>query len=156
MTNAAPRDWKTCLHEAGHAMAFLAVGDRARVVEVVIDDAGNGSVYAQHKGRFASASLCGYAAEMHDQYGLRWKPKAAAFELNMELEDVRRAAEQLGSDDPAKLLEAWNKAAEAVAHYWPEITTIAKLLQLKGRLSGEALELLWRGMRKKRANRKAG
>ena len=65
----------------------------------------------------------------------------------MHLDDLRRAAERLGSDDPDRLLACWIEAKQVIDAHWPAVERVALALRTRGRLSGDEAAALWRQRR---------
>jgi hypothetical protein len=133
MTTAAcnpDRPWHVCCHEAGHAVAYLAMGEGVRVVEIAVDDEGSGHCRVRRWGdRSAAACLSGYCAETRVTFGPSWHPTTCDMQANLHLRDFQHAVDALGSDDPDALLAAWNEAAAIVGEHWDVVEIIADALR---------------------------
>ena len=132
--------WLVAIHEASHAVYDLVRG--ATIIELR-SDGRTGWCHA-HRPTSAGGCLAGYIAEWAiDRPGEL--PTADDFRDGMHLDDIRLAAERLGSDDPDRLLECWIEAKRVIDAHWPGIERVALALHARGRLSGAECVTLWRG-----------
>jgi hypothetical protein len=63
------------------------------------------------------------------------------------LQDVSDAMAALGTEAPARLLGVWRESQEFVNEFRDRIVLVVQVLEKAGTLSGEAVEILWDGMR---------
>jgi hypothetical protein len=133
--------WLVAVHEACHAVFDLQAG--AGIVEIY----SNGREGHCRAARPTSAAGClaGYVGEWRLDHDPDELPTAQDFRDNMNLTDVHKAAERLGTADPDRLLAAWCEAKTVLDQCWPAVERVALALWTRGRLSGGEVELLWRG-----------
>ena len=133
--------WLTAIHEASHCAFDLQAG--ATIIELWSDGRGEGYCHAQ-RPTSAAGCLSGYVGEWNLDHDPDELPDAQDFRDSMHLDDVRLAAERLGSDDPDRLLECWIEAKTVLDQCWPAVERIAFALWQRHRLSGAEVERCWR------------
>lgn len=157
MNSAKPPLW-LCLHEAGHAVAYFALGDAVEapeegpIVSLAIHSDSSGLVRTRATVRDPrSAALChlaGYVSELRHEHGPGWFPTAEELEANAALTDIGcafAAVEAMGAPEPAEtLLSIWCETHDLVEREWPGIVAVAKELQARGTLSGVEARAIWR------------
>jgi hypothetical protein len=132
--------WIVAVHEACHAVFDLQSG--AGIVELCSN--GREGYCRAQRPTSAAGCLAGFVGEWNIERPGEL-PTAQDFRDNMNLTDVHKAAERLGTDDPERLLAAWCEAKTVLDQCWPAVERVALALWTRGRLSGDEVERCWRG-----------
>ena len=138
-SEAVPHDWGTCIHEAGHPVAYLATG--VPVIKLWVDGT-DGRCHHGNPGN-AIGCLAGTAAEWRVDYPGR-VPTAHTLLNYLWSGDLQAAVEHLGTPDGALLVATWVAARRLVDDDWASVVRIAQALQQRGRLTGDEATALWR------------
>jgi len=142
-----PPAWAACIHESGHAVAALALGQQ--IVAIWVDGEEGECRLRYRRGQHTATDhaiicLAGTVSEWRLEHPGE-TPSPDLMRENLHIDDVRDAAERLGTDDPAALLEVWLEAEALLSIHWDVVMSIADSLRWHGSLSGGEAEMHWRG-----------
>ena len=135
--------WRTCVHEAGHTVGYLATGV---MIDLVTVDGDRGLCHRRGSPNVIGA-LAGCAAELRVTHPGR-TPTAADLLRYRHATDFRHVRRCIGLDDGALLVACWHVARRVVDADWSSVERIAGALERRGRLTGEQVVDLWRGARR--------
>lgn len=129
---SAAERWAVAVHEAGHAIAYLARGTRLRLV--TIDDAGNGACHPVRDPRDPVADVAGAVAGHLAGPGGPAAALSAADQHNLT-DSLRQRGETA----------AWAASHRATARAllatrWPAVVAVARALTVRGSLTGQEVE----------------
>lgn len=151
------------VHEAGHAVAHLALADAARArgqdpetqlqrLDLYGDDKGRVkfAIRPAHDVRDqAVRCLAGYAAECRHRFGPDWQPSDAAMACDDADLVMARAELAVLSDPAAELCRAWEAAWALVTTHWPALLTAAGRLHAVRSMSGAEFAAAWHDARQR-------
>jgi hypothetical protein len=135
--------WCCCVHEAAHAVAYLATG--LKIAEVWVDGT-EGRCRCQRGPDNAIGCLAGVAAEWRLQYPGRL-PNGQTLLRYLESDDIAHAVRCVGVADGDLLEQVCIAARRLIDEHWAAVVRIAAALLQDGRLSGEQVEQIWRARR---------
>lgn len=128
----AAERWAVAVHEAGHAIAYLARGTRLRLV--TIDDAGNGACYPVRDPRDPVADVAGAVAAQLTGLSGHAGTLSAADQHNLT-DSLRQRGET------AAWVASHRATARALlASRWPTVVAVAHALTVRGSLTGQEVE----------------